>query len=75
MRAWCPGLMHVPRPGGRVAVCGSCRRAVLFAASVVLLACVNGLPLLACACAFYGFLLWFLLLLFSPTNPSLVTHA
>ena len=26
MHAWCPGLMHVQRPGRRVASCSSCRR-------------------------------------------------
>ena len=53
MIAWCPGLVHVQLPG----VCSSCRRVVLFAACVVLLALVGGLKFLACARAFGGFLL------------------
>ena len=57
MHAWCLGLMGVQRPGGRVAVCGSRRREVLFAARLVVLACVGGLALLACAFDFGGFLL------------------
>ena len=57
MRAWRSVLMLEQRPGRRVAVCSSCRRVVLLAACVVLLACFGGLTLLTCACAFGGFLL------------------
>ena len=47
MRVWCPGLMHVQRPGGYVAVCGLCGREVLFVACVAILTCVAGLKFLA----------------------------
>ena len=56
----CPGLMHVQRPGRRVAGCGSHRRSA-DGRCVVLRACDGGLKFLPCACAFDGFLLWFLL--------------
>ena len=44
------------RPGIQAVVLGSCWRALLFAAGVVLLACVGGLPFLAVVCL-GGFLL------------------
>ena len=47
MRLWCPGSMHVRRPGGWFALL----------ARVALLAYVGGLTFLACVCAFVGFLL------------------
>ena len=56
----CPGLMHVQRPGRRVAGCGSHRRSA-DGRWLVLWACDGGLKFLPCACAFDGFLLWFLL--------------
>ena len=51
----CPGLMHVQRPGRRVAGCGSCRRVSLIAVGAVDLRLWA--DFLACACAFDGFLL------------------
>ena len=65
--------MHVQRPGKQVAVCSSCGRVVLFAACVVLLACVGGLTFLACACASDGFLPWFLLVSAFPLPRLFVT--
>lgn len=49
MRMWCPGSMHVRRPGGRFA----------FLARMALLAYVGGLTFSppVCVCAFVGFLL------------------
>ena len=55
MRGLCPGFMQVQRACRRVAVCGLCKRAVPFAACVVLLACVGGLKFLSYVCAFGGF--------------------
>ena len=74
LRAWCLVLIHVQCPGGWVAVCGSCRCVVLFAACVVLLACVGGLTFLACACAFDGYLLQILLVSTSQVLRLFVTH-
>ena len=74
LRVWCPGLMHVQRPGGRVAVCGSCSGKVLFVACVMSMACVDGLTFLAYACAFDGFLLWFLLFSISQQLRLFVTN-
>ena len=42
---------------------------------MVLLAFVGGLKLLACACAFYGFLLWFLLVSTGLPLQPLSVHA
>ena len=61
VRAWCPGLTHVQRLGGQVAVGGSCGSDALFAGFVVLLAYVRGLTFFTCACVFGGFLLSFML--------------
>ena len=66
----CCGVMHAQRPGGRVAVRGSCGCDVLFSTCVVLLACGGGLTFLACACAFGGFLLWFLFISISQLLVS-----
>ena len=41
---------------------------------MVLLACVGGLPLLACACAFAGFLLYFLPVPACPLLRLFATH-
>ena len=74
MRVWCPGLIPVQRPDAPVAVCGLCRRVVLFAACVVLLACVGGLTFHACACAFRGSLLYLLLVSACQLPRLFVTH-